>query len=63
MGYRRFKIDPKKTASEQQTIKSLMKQRWVHDFALMETIYSLAIATDDHEISIYGRCLWFLWHL
>jgi hypothetical protein len=51
----RYKMDPKKTPPEQQTVKSLMRQRWVQDFALMEPIYSIAIATDDHEISIYGR--------
>jgi hypothetical protein len=47
-----IKSDFKK--NEYKSIKNLLKQKWAQDFLMMENLYSMAIATDDHEISIYG---------
>jgi hypothetical protein len=35
------------------------RQKWALDFVLMENLYSLAIATDDHEIAVYGKSVYF----
>jgi WD40 repeat protein len=34
-----------------------LRQRWALDFVLMENLYSIAISTDDHEISFYGNLI------
>ena len=53
----RSKNDQNKSLSQIATSKTQAHQRWSLDFVVMENLYSLAISTDDHEISIYGKII------
>lgn len=51
-----FQPDQNKISSLTVNSKASFRERWALDFVLMENIYSLAISTDDHEITFYGKC-------